>query len=469
MRYAAGMRRSALGLGFLLLCACGDEPERAPQPPVAITPAAAPAPASPSQPPKPAARPAPESADAEVRSLIAQWLAAQNGGDFERYGALYAARFTGVRRTGSKTRPFDRDGWLADRKRMFAKPMQVKAGELQIAHAGPSAVVRFEQEWSTATYRDVGPKQMVLVREPGGLRIAREELLSSAALPAGGSSARFVTNIGARSYVLIEPAPDEPPGTPLAVELGQPAAALFEHGAARTASSVEAWRSGALRLINAHGVCEASAGAVRRVAVGYPHFGVIQTWEGKGAEGEPATPMARIAEELAGMYGTWIALEIEQPCAKDAVLALPAGAPAVTVFAQLDPDAALRARGQQAFAALPAVRKLTREEREELDAAFVITAFGRGRPEWLVAGGATGCALGITQLALFRIDGDQLVLQLTSTDSDLYSIWALLDLDGDGQPEVAGTPWAPTPWLLIESRKGRVLQSADIPYNDCPC
>jgi ketosteroid isomerase-like protein len=435
-----------------------------------IAPAVAPASASPSQPPKPAAPPAPRDADAEVRSLLAQWLAAQNDGDFERYAALYAARFTGVRRTGDKTRAFDRAGWLADRKRMFAKPMQVKAGELQIAHAGPSAVVRFEQEWSTATYRDVGPKQMVLVREPAGLRITREELLSSAPLPAGGSSARFVTSIGARSYVLLEPAPDEPPGKPLAVELSNPSAALFEHGGAvRDPNGIEAWRSGPLLLISAHGVCQASAGALRRVAVGYPHFGVIQTWKGEGAEGEPAAPTTQVAAELAGMYGTWIALEIEHLCVKDAVLALPAGAPVPTVFAPVDVDTALRARGQQAFAALPAVRKLTREEREELDSAFTMAAFGRERPEWLVAAAATGCAMGIAQLALFRVEGDRLVPQLTSTDSELFSIWALLDLDGDGEPEIAGTPWAPTPWLVIDSRKGRVLQSADIPYNDCPC
>jgi len=66
-------------------------------------------------------------------------------------------------------------------------------------------------------------------------------------------------------------------------------------------------------------------------------------------------------------------------------------------------------------------------------------------------------------------DGQQLKLQLSSRDTELLWIWALIDLDGDGSPEVAGSPWAPNPWLLIESRGGRVLHSANVPYNDCPC
>jgi hypothetical protein len=350
---------------------------------------------------------------------------------------------------------------------MFAKPMQVKAGELRITPIGPTTVVRFDQEWSTATYRDVGPKQMVLVREAGALRIAREELLQSSALPAGGSSARFVARVGARSYVLIEPAGDMPLGTPLAVAVGAPSAAVFDRGAAPSPASLDGWRNGPLRLIGPHGACESQAGVPRTVAIGYPHFGVIQSWQDE--QGATVAPLAQIASELAAMYPAWIALEIEQPCAQNAVLALPPGAPPAVAFAQVEPDAALRARAEQAFAALPELRRLPAEDRGDLLSDLSISGFGRGRPEWIAVAASTGCAKGLEQLTLFEIDGDTLAPRLTSRNTELLFVWALVDLDGDEKPEVAGTPWAPAQWLLIESSKGRVLQRAEVPYNDCPC
>ena len=475
------MTQRLISLGSLVLscalfaCGGGDKPSSAPSEPAAKT-AVAPSPAPAAEPaatregqtavpagPSVAAT-APAISDDDARALIASWLAAQNEGDYARYAALYAARFTGVRRTGDKTRSFDQGGWLADRRRMFAKPMQVKAGEPRISQAGATAVVRFEQEWSTATYRDVGPKQMVLVREPGGVRIAREELLSSSALPAGGSSARFVTKVGGRSYVVLEPmAADVQRGKLIAVEVGSPSAAVFERAGADPASA-SAWRGGPLQLIGASGSCQTQAGAVRLVAIGYPHFGVIQTWN--GGEGEPAVPHAKIAEEIAGMYTTWLALELEHPCTQAPVLALPAGAPAARVIAERPADAALSARAQAAFAALPVVKKLPAEERSELLGEVQVRAFGE-HGEWVAAFASTSCAYGVEQLALFHADGEQLEPQLITRSP--WSIWALLDLDGDNQPELVGTPWAPDAWLLIETRNGKVLQRADMPYNDCPC
>jgi ketosteroid isomerase-like protein len=408
----------------------------------------------------------PTISDEDARALLDEWLAAQNQGDYPRYAALYAARFTGVRRTGDKTRAFDHAGWLADRKRMFEKPMQVTAEELQIARMGPSAVVRFEQQWSTASYRDAGPKQMVLVREPAGVRIAREELLRSSKLPAGGSSARFVTSVGERAYVLIAPSEEEPSGKALGVEIGPPSTAVFARGSAPEPASVAAWRGGSLRLIGAHGSCEMPVAALRIVAIGYPHFGVIMEWN--GGDGQPATPMAKIAEWIAG-YPAWYALELERPCIKGPVLALPPGAPPALTLPERKAEEALERRARTAFAALPAVRKLAAEPREELIGELSIKAYGRDQPEWVVAAGATPCSTGEDELALFRVVGDELVLQLSSRNTELLWVWALVDLDGDALPEVVGSPWAPDPWLLIEGRNGRVLQRAEIPYNDCPC
>ncbi|HEY7373578.1 MAG TPA: hypothetical protein VIF57_15565, partial [Polyangia bacterium] len=52
------------------------------------------------------AAPAAPVAEGEVRGVVDHWLAAQNAGDFAAYEELFAARFTGLRRSG-----FNADLW----------------------------------------------------------------------------------------------------------------------------------------------------------------------------------------------------------------------------------------------------------------------------------------------------------------------------------------------------------------------
>ncbi len=58
----------------------------------------------------------------KAKALFDRWLRAQNEGDFATYQSLFASRFGGVKRAGERVSRFSRDGWLSDRKRMFAKP-----------------------------------------------------------------------------------------------------------------------------------------------------------------------------------------------------------------------------------------------------------------------------------------------------------------------------------------------------------
>jgi hypothetical protein len=116
--------------------------------------------------------------DAHV--LLLRWLDAQNAGNFADYQSLYAPSFTGVRRSGPRTASFDRAGWMADRERMFRKPMTVSAEEVRVIADAASARVIFVQRWASGGYSDVGAKELVLWRGPGGFRIAREELFGSA-------------------------------------------------------------------------------------------------------------------------------------------------------------------------------------------------------------------------------------------------------------------------------------------------
>ena len=115
------------------------------------------------------------------------WLGAQNEGSYEAYSASYASRFFGIKRSGPRVYQYDREGWLVDRKRMFRKAVTVEADEVAIATSRSTAQLRFIQTWSSGTYSDVGPKQLVFVKEGDELRITREEMLSSKVLREGGA------------------------------------------------------------------------------------------------------------------------------------------------------------------------------------------------------------------------------------------------------------------------------------------
>jgi ketosteroid isomerase-like protein len=170
--------KRALAALLLLASGCKDE---AKTPPAAVN---APAVARETAPPArvaPAPRAdAPDQADRkDAEALLAAWLAAQNRGDYPAYQALYADRFTGVRRSGVKIRRFDRAGWMADRTRMFKKPMVVAAEALVVIAHGAQTHLFFTQTFEQGTYKDTGRKWMALERTAGGMRIAREEMLDS--------------------------------------------------------------------------------------------------------------------------------------------------------------------------------------------------------------------------------------------------------------------------------------------------
>lgn len=121
--------------------------------------------------------------EAHANNLIERWLAAQNEGDFERYAALYAPEFKGVRRTATGTpKEFDLEGWKADRKKMFEKKMEVAADGITIAPDKTSGVtvVTFTQRWRTGKYADHGQKVIKLRADADGAhRIIVEDMRTS--------------------------------------------------------------------------------------------------------------------------------------------------------------------------------------------------------------------------------------------------------------------------------------------------
>lgn len=120
----------------------------------------------------------------EVNAFMGEWFEAQNTGSYSKYAAMYSNNFVGIRRSGTRTRKFDHDAWLKDRKQMFKKKMIVSGGVLEIKPSGTTASVKFEQKWESGTYTDKGDKLLVLALEYGKLKIIREEMLSSKVISA---------------------------------------------------------------------------------------------------------------------------------------------------------------------------------------------------------------------------------------------------------------------------------------------
>lgn len=179
-------RRSALAvsggtriacLALLLLLPLGCDKGSNPEPPPAATVEEQPVTREPAP---PSIEQEPTISESLATELVERWLDAQNDGDFDAYSALYAERLVGLKRVGDKTTEYDRAAWLEDRKRMFRKPMAVAASDLRVVPKGHGeAELRFRQRWASRSFQDVGEKVLVVQLTDAGLRIGREEMLSS--------------------------------------------------------------------------------------------------------------------------------------------------------------------------------------------------------------------------------------------------------------------------------------------------
>lgn len=265
-------------------------------------------------------------------ALVHEWKRAQNSGVFEDYEKLYATRMSGLKRVGTRETSFDRNGWLADRKQMFARPFTVEVSGLKVSLAGGVAVVRFEQTWSNPRFRDVGPKQLVIVAEDGQPRISREEMLESnqagekvgGVLPPGAVG--LVRGAGVELRYLLARKPElnwmssSPEMTPGGAVVREVAAQLVpEKERALVGKRFELFDESGRK-------CEAVAAKLEVLIDVEPHFGVVAQWN--GAEGTPPVPPARRALELwemssrRGQFLT-LRLELSPEQAKSAACAKP--------------------------------------------------------------------------------------------------------------------------------------------------
>lgn len=188
--------RAALICSLVLAVGCAKEGEKKPAAAVGARDAGAKAAVPPKRKPADSGVSAP---DAQARAFLDRWLKGQNGGDFAAYSALYAPDFQGVRRSGKSVKKFDHDGWLADRKKMFAETMIVSADNPVARAEGDRLTIDFEQTWESGSYADKGPKRIVLA---AGLVVSEEMLASTlTVVPSGDCVAAMIPDPGERKQV----------------------------------------------------------------------------------------------------------------------------------------------------------------------------------------------------------------------------------------------------------------------------
>jgi ketosteroid isomerase-like protein len=422
-------------------------------------------------------------AERDVRAVVDGWLAAQNAGDFAAYEKLYAARFTGIRRSGPRTVRFDRAGWMRDRGRMFKKPMTVGIGAVKIRAGGASALVTFTQTFAQGSYKDAGPKQIVVVRDEGALKIANEKMLRSRIdtppVPAD-ERFRFVVSGG----ILLSESPDEGwAAGATKYDGGDPAVGARRVDARKLPPELARWQGRRVRLSMADGsACDRKVKGFRLLSRSFPHFGTRQEWnEMKDAE---------VAEQVWSLGSKVLVADVDPPC-EGAFWAQPAAQATPTTDAGVDADETLKARAVAELrksAAWKEIQKSYLESPEAgarrwdgmKDADIAVRRFGArrgGKEIKLVSVTATvfaGCADFNADLwALYEERGGKLVPRNTPGQNAAHPI-AAVDSDGDGDSELLFEP-APGNYgaekgrLLLDGELWDTAEQTEIPFMDCPC
>jgi len=412
-----------------------------------------------------------------VTALVDRWKAAQNQGDFAAYQGLYARRMTGVKRVGARVFRFDRAGWMADRGRMFKKKMEVATDKVEIKTTGPSALVRLEQTFKQGSFQDVGPKELVVVREGSDLRIAREEMMAStvvagpAAAAAGGLADFYFVLDG--EVLLDDGGGASEKGKPAL--LAEPGSASFRARADVDRSSLEpplaALVGKKLTLYGPDGKsCQTGLDRLSLVAGLTPHFGTAAVW--RGEDGSPPLSEAEIAGEVWSGGRTVL---VGRPAACKGLFARASSAP-VVAFVPVQ-DKTLSSRAQAAFRKLPewaATQKSFVDtggtgswDEGEVPIEILLYRHPQSGKTWAVvhASGGNFCSeFGAEMTAIFEQVGSGWKNR-GAANLEPFTPAAAVDLDGDGEPEfVEGLR------LIGDTGDGwGTLREFAYPDHDCPC
>lgn len=461
--------------------ACSNErTPPAPARPLEVSQTAAPAP--------PAVAPrAPEPAavtEPEARALLDTWLNAQNTGDFAAYRQLYAERFDGIKRMGERVRKLDRAAWLADRERMFEPPtsgaaMRVELTDTQVTLSPSTARLRFVQRFTRGTFSDRGPKELLLVRQAGALRIAREELLSSEVIrPAAGAPTPGEFFFVIKEGLVLSQAPSNAAIGPLEMLDGN--ADVYVARSAVDAARLEPAELGMQgRSVRLNGLpeCTARVGELSLIVRVDPHFGTTQRWTGivAGDDGQLVdtgrkTPLDEVTREVWDMGTPILVAALEGvPSGCHPLWARDAALPVETVTeagAEPEPLVVTEAR-QQIARSIARFDANTAGIAEHIDIKrvpgkrpLVVARYSRGE----------GCADNVAATFIWALQGTaekpRLKLLNQPQASGEYDVMLGLDLDGDGVLELLANSGT---HLLRPTDGYSMIDSIEVLSLDCYC
>lgn len=431
---------------------------------------------------------------ARAEEVVKRWVEAQNSGDFDAYQAQYAERFSGIKRVGASVSSYDREGWLKDRKRMFQKKMEVSATDIEIEPASRMAVVRFTQSWASGSYKDVGPKQLVLVPqgEKGPLQIVREEMITSqiegagekGAAPAAGAVG-FYTVADDAALLILPIAAEETWFQPKTVRgITRSKSAIADAVVSNLPAEVRALQGKEVAFFGPRG--ESCRGKITGFGVRAevtPHFGAVQTWDGMWEDdtNKDRRSDAYVAEaimELGANGGRYVVAKTDiaaSTCGEPSWGSVDASSSAAAAPFSPVTDASLKGKMTSAFKALPGYTSNQAHYESSgtwLDSSDAVTtltqaSLGDRRFVYMDARAGRGCGDFYGEFwALWEVKGDDLVLLSDGKEGgEPPALRAVIDLGSDGKPEFVGTSKV----LAAQGPVWRNVASYDVPMFDCPC
>lgn len=419
--------------------------------------------------------------ESRIRQLLETWVNAQNEGDFQSYSSLYSEKFNGVKRAGAKTTTFDLDGWIADRQRMFQKTMDVEISDLNTVTTSQSAVVRFTQTWASGTFKDVGPKQLVIVDSPAGLRIAREEMLASTVLDAAHIVPNYNPNelaiLVEDQYVVLQLDDN-------AVNAGPPLLLQAEGQAIADIKEAPESLGGFLgQRVSVHvddkPKCESTIASLHVMARVTPHFGQVAVWTGQDPDIDRLSDSA-IAKEIWDLAdGARVVVgRLKDTCKQGRHARVTGQEDADHSLIILDVPDALKVTAKNAFRKLDGFKEVQRIFKQDTQktAAWdstgqtTVLAFGghSAEVEYLAVSATAGDGCGDFRgefWAIFKVGPNGSLTLLTDAKSpgDLFVPTGAVMINGEVVFLSEGRILRKTGPLW------RTVHEARIPYFDCPC
>ena len=426
----------------------------------------------------------PQVTDALVYDTFHRWLQAQNDNDFAAYSALYADRFTGVRRTNVGLHFLTRAGWLAQNERVGRNASSIAETpqfELGIA----SASIRFDQQPDTSTDTSTA-KQLVLELQEDTLRITREVTLVADAPTETANSAlpmRIIVNVGAVPYLVVGSG-----GTTNSPKLLASEGAYAAVGKLTDSEAFASWSGKAFKVLTSTGTwCPALGQEVVALARSVPPASEVAAWRSQRLSDRAISKL--LFRSSSAVTAVRLATAPTLTCKGEWLLAQDDKRPIPDVALALN-DADLVSAAESAFRQLPRYQQLKLEHQRSLRAdtaaagrakdqltvrAFKDTRSGQ-RLLWVKPAGSSICAGFDGHLSVLFDAGKRdapamnapLDAPLKTAIAQADSLLALLDVDGNGAFEALFTEVVSGDTVLVNDQ-GQTLQRvpANTKYNPC--